>query len=80
MIRKLVTQLRTRAKEIAAALKSWFRTATPDGAPDVPFGRMVEALIVLSKVQDALNTGKWFRSPKDHAPVFSLFTFFGLGH
>jgi hypothetical protein len=72
--------MRTQAKEAYAALKSLFRYAAPDSVLCVPFGRMVEALIVLSKVQDASKTGKWFRSPKDHAPVFSLFTFFGLGH
>jgi hypothetical protein len=78
MIRKLVRQLRTRAKEIAAALKSWFRTATPDGVPDVPTGRMVAALIVPDDSENALSTGKRFRLTGDHAPIFSLFTFFGL--
>jgi hypothetical protein len=78
MIRKLVRQLRTRAKEIASALKSLFRSTAPDIVPDVPTGRMVAALIVPDDSENALSIGKRFRLTGDHAPIFSLFTFFGL--
>jgi hypothetical protein len=70
--------LRTRAKEIASALKSLFRSTAPDIVPDVPTGRMVAALIVPDDSENALSIGKRFRLTGDHAPIFSLFTFFGL--
>jgi hypothetical protein len=78
MIRKLAIRLRTRAKEIAAALKSLFRSATPDIVPDIPTGWMVAALIVPDDSENALSVGNRFRLTGDHAPIFSLFTFFGL--
>jgi hypothetical protein len=39
---------------------------------------MVAALIVPDDSENALSIGKRFRLTGDHAPIFSLFTFFGL--
>jgi hypothetical protein len=39
---------------------------------------VVSRVIIPLSVQNLSNTGMRFRIPEDHAPIFSLFTFFGL--
>jgi hypothetical protein len=77
MIREIVAQLRKRAKEIAEALKSRFLAAIHKSTPAVSVGARVRALIVASK-GNVLNMGKRYRKTSGHAPIFSLFTFFGI--
>jgi hypothetical protein len=76
MIREIVAQLRKRAMEIADALKSKFLSATHWSTPAISSSVKTRTLIVAS-AGNGLDMGKRYRKTSGHAPLFSLYTFFG---
>jgi hypothetical protein len=77
MIRELIERLKKWAQETAAALKEKLAAAVHTITPPVSAGICAGALIVASE-GNALDAGKMYRLTSGHAPVFSLFTFFGI--
>jgi len=77
MIREFIARVRTRAKEIAEALIGKIGSAIRYYVPSCPPGAGIHRLIVPTESGIALNAGKRYRLTSGHAPVFSLYTFFG---
>jgi hypothetical protein len=76
MIRELIERLKTWLKEVAAAAKEKVAAALHTIKPMLPAVACARALVVAPE-GNVLNTGKRYRLTSGHAPVFSLFTFFG---
>jgi len=78
MLREFIARLRTKATRIVRAviakLGAAIRTVTPSESAVAGFVH----LIVSTETADAMHTGKRYRLTSGHAPIFSLFTFFGL--
>jgi hypothetical protein len=77
MIQEFIARLRTRAKEIAEALMGKIGSAIRHYVTSFPSGARLHRLSVPTESGDALNAGKRYRLTSGHAPVFSLYTFFG---
>ena len=78
MIQKLVAHLKMRLKKTAKAIKARFisvtyHLVTPSVSAYLPFS----GYVVPTGAVQALNLGLRYRITSSHAPVFSLFTFFG---
>jgi hypothetical protein len=79
MIRELIERFRAwvkQAKKAAAALKERITAAARKIKPTPPAVACARALVVSSD-GNILNAGKRYRLTSGHAPIFSLFTFFG---
>jgi len=76
MIRELIERLKTWAKQTAAALKERLNAAFRTIKPTPPAVTCARAIVVASD-GNVLNAGKRYRLTSGHAPIFSLFTFFG---
>ena len=77
MIREFIARLKKRAKEIAEALIGKIGSAIRKYTPSGPSSAGIHRLIVPTESGNALNAGKRYRLTSGHAPVFSLYTFFG---
>jgi len=77
MIREFIARLRSRAKEMAEALVGKIGSAIRQCAPSCPPAAGIHPLVVPAESGNALDAGKRYRLTSGHAPVFSLFTFFG---
>jgi hypothetical protein len=92
MIRKLCIQVKTRAMEVLKAIKSLRASYLPasgsayDAAiacldryliATIPIRRIVTVCHIASESGDVFNVGKRYRLTSGHAPIFSLFTYFG---
>lgn len=78
MIRKITEHLKMRLKKTVKAIKARFisvnyHLVTPSVSAYLPFS----GYVVPTGVVQALNLGLRYRITSSHAPVFSLFTFFG---
>jgi len=78
MFRKIIARLGTRLKEIADAIIAKVGTAIRPCMPLLTASAGIRKLIVEMKFKDALKAGKQYRLTSGHAPIFSLFTYFGL--
>ena len=76
MIRELIERLKTWAKQTTAALKERLAAAVRSIKPMPSVVACARASIVAPE-GNALNAGKRYRLTSGHAPIFSLFTFFG---
>jgi hypothetical protein len=79
MIRELIERFKAWVKQVkegAAALKERFAAAINTILPTSPAVACARTLIVAAE-GNALNAGKRYRLTSGHAPIFSLFTFFG---
>ena len=76
MTREFIARRKTREKEIAGASLTTIRSAMHELLPANPVHAVTQQIIV-SRMENALNAGKWYRKTSGHAPVFSLYTFFG---
>jgi hypothetical protein len=76
MIRELIERLKTWAKETAAAFKERLTAAAYMIKPTLSAVACARAIVVASD-GNVLNAGKRYRLTSGHAPIFSLFTFFG---
>jgi hypothetical protein len=63
-----------------AAFKAAIKAGTPPRTAPISYLVVVSPLIIASAVRHLSNAGKRFRLTEDHAPIFSLYTFFGIGH
>jgi len=77
MFRKSLARLGTRLKGSAHAVIAKVGTAIHPCMPSLPESAGIRKLIVVTGSKDLLNAGKRYRLTSGHAPVFSLFTFFG---
>jgi len=76
MVGEFFIKLISRAKEMAKALKAKFIALTHKLMPAV-FAKKFLTPSLSSEHGNALNAGKRYRLTSGHAPIFSLFTFFG---
>jgi|APFre7841882793_1041355.scaffolds.fasta_scaffold01657_5 hypothetical protein len=92
MIRKLCIQVRTRAKAVLKAIKSLRSTylnasgTAYDAAitcldhyliRTIPVRAIVTVCYIASESGNVFHVGKRYRLTSGHAPIFSLFTYFG---
>lgn len=75
-IREFIADLRKRAKEVAEAVKSVYNSLIRHAASAIIAGTRV--FIVPTGSGNALDAGKRYQRTSGHAPVFSLYTFFGI--
>ena len=78
MFRKIIARLGTRLKEIADAIIAKVGIAIHEVTPSFPASAGIRKLIVVMELKNALKAGKQYRLTSGHAPIFSLFTYFGL--
>jgi len=78
MIRKFVARLALRAKAVARAIFAKIGAAMYEVTPSVPACAGILLILASAKYKDPLNAGKRYRLTSGHAPIFSLFTYFGL--
>jgi len=76
MVGEFFIKLISRAKEMAKALKAKFIALTQKLIPAV-FAKKFLTPSISSENGNAMNAGKRYRLTSGHAPIFSLFTFFG---
>ena len=79
MIRELIERFKAwvkQVKEEAAAVKERFAAAINMILPTPQAVTCARAIVVASD-GNVLNAGKRYRLTSGHAPIFSLFTFFG---
>ncbi|MFA4849672.1 MAG: hypothetical protein WC626_08080 [Methanoregula sp.] len=67
----------TRLHEIAQAIMAKIGAAICQCTPSFTACAGIIVLMVVTGITNALKAGKRYRLTSDHAPVFSLFTFFG---
>ncbi|MCX6690826.1 MAG: hypothetical protein NTW33_01930 [Methanoregula sp.] len=77
-IRELIAHLRKRAKELAEAVNTSCKALAQYLLPATSARVLVPAFLVSSESGNALDAGKQYRLTSGHAPIFSLFTCFGL--
>ena len=75
MVGEFFKKLLSRAKEVAKVLKSKFIALTNKLMPAVPVKKFLIPSIS-SETGNAMKMGKRYRLTSDHAPIFSLYTFF----
>ena len=76
MISEFIARLKTKAtrvvRAVIAKLGAAIRKITPTDSAVAGF------LDLIVSAKDAMHVGKRYRKTSGHAPIFSLFTFFGL--
>ena len=77
MFRDTFARLGTGLYEIAKAIRVKIGIAVSQCMPSLPVFAGIKVFIVVTGSTNALNAGKRYRLTSGHAPVFSLFTFFG---
>jgi hypothetical protein len=77
MIREFFINLVYRAKKAAHAMKAKFSALSYRFLPSAPREKFLVPAIS-PETGEAMNMGKCYRRTSDHAPVFSLFTFFPI--
>jgi hypothetical protein len=77
MFRESITRLGTGLKGIAQTVIAKIGTSIRPSMPALPESVGIRKLIVVTGSENALNAGKRYRLTSGHAPIFSLFTFFG---
>ena len=77
MFRDTFARLGTGLNEIVKAIRAKIGVAICQCMPSLPTYAGIKENIVVMGSTNALNAGKRYRLTSDHAPIFSLFTFFG---
>ena len=78
MISEFIARLKTKATRIIRAVIAKLGAAVWKIMSLKPAVAGFFDLIVPAGTKDALHAGKRYRLTSGHAPIFSLFTFFGL--
>ena len=78
MLREFIGRLKNKATRIVRAVIAKLGVAIRTVTPQVSAVAGFVHLIVSVKTEDAMHVGKRYRLTSGHAPIFSLFTFFGL--
>jgi len=78
MIKEIIARLKTKVTKVVRAVIARLGGAIREVTtlPSAVAGFL--KLIVPVKTADAMHVGKRYRLTSGHAPIFSLFTFFGL--
>jgi len=76
MVGEFFIKLISRAKEVANALKAKFNALTNKLMPAVLIKKSLTPSIS-SETGNAMKMAKRYRLTSGHAPIFSLYTFFG---
>jgi hypothetical protein len=77
MIREFIERLRERAQEIKAVFLAKAGTLLRTLSLSSIARAGIPSYIVSTQSGNALDAGKRYRLTSDHAPIFSLYTFFG---
>jgi len=77
MFKETFARRGTRLNEFANAIRAKIGAAIYVCMPLLPAIAGIKTLIVVTGTKNALNAGKRYRITSGHAPIFSLFTFFG---
>jgi hypothetical protein len=77
MFKETFARLGTGLNKIAKAIRAKIGVAICQCMPSPPAYAGIKENIVVTGSTNALNAGKRYRLTSGHAPVFSLFTFFG---
>jgi hypothetical protein len=78
MIRQIIARLKSKVTRVVRAVFAKLGAAIDSVTPSNSAVAGFLTLIVVSEAEDALDAGKRYRLTSGHAPIFSLFTFFGL--
>jgi len=78
MIRKIVAHLKMKFKMAVKAIRAGFMSAAYPQVP-LPAAACLPffGFVVPTVAENALNAGLRYRKTSGHAPIFSLFSFFG---
>ena len=79
MIHERIERLKTWAKETFTAVNEKLATAVHWISPATSAGPDARVIIAAAK-GNVLDMGKRYRNTSGHAPLFSLYTFFGNRH
>jgi hypothetical protein len=80
MINERIERLKTRAKATLAALKEKLAAAACWITPTTSSAGLSASMFMVASEGNVLDMGKRYRNTSGHAPLFSLYTFFGKGH
>ena len=78
MIRKTIARMSTAGKKAWAAFKAAVKAGSAPRTAPISYLVVVSRAMIPRIVRKVGNAGKLVRAGTDHAPVFSLYTFFGL--
>ena len=78
MIQKIIAQMSTVGKKAWAAFKAAIKAGSAPRTAPISYLVVVSRIVIPLSVWKVGNAGKLVRTSADHAPVFSLYTFFGL--
>ena len=77
MVWELFKKMSTRVKAAAKSVKAQLTALIRKPEPEAPENCQVQRNRSTSKAGRAMNKGQWCRLTSSHAPIFSLFTYFG---
>jgi hypothetical protein len=77
MVWELFKKVSTRVKAAAKSVKAQFTALICKPEPETPENCQGQRNSNTSKAGRAMNKGQWCRLTSSHAPIFSLFTYFG---
>jgi hypothetical protein len=78
MIREFAVHLKMGVKSVVKAIKVKINSITDYfSTPSVPACHQFSGYVIPTGTVNALNLGLRYRLTSGHAPIFSLFTFFG---
>jgi len=78
MLRELFRRLKKTVATLARSIRTKVEDVIETVMPEASAVARIQPLIVSQEISDAMHNGKRFRLTSDHAPIFSLFTFFTL--
>jgi hypothetical protein len=78
MIRKLIARMSTAGTKAWAAFKAAVRAGNAPRTAPISYYVVISRVMIPSNVQKIGNAAKLVPIHEDHAPLYSLFTFFGL--
>ena len=78
MFREFIARLGSTINKLAGTVIDTVHAAIGALTPSRPASAGFFTPIVPTEFKNAMHVGKRYRLTSDHAPIFSLFTFFGL--
>ena len=78
MIQKIIARMSTAGKKAWVAFKAAIRAGLSTRTAPISYYVVISRTVIPSSVQKIGNAAKLVPIHEDHAPLYSLFTFFGL--
>ena len=78
MIRNIIARMSTAGKKAWAAFKAAVKSGSEPRTAPISYFVVISRIVIPSSVQKIGNAAKLVPIHEDHAPLYSLFTFFGL--